>query len=146
MKKKFMIGALALLLVGFLATGAYAFKGGHYQESFESGDYDAYLEAHENNKPKGALSEEKFNEKVERLQGHAQNREKVKEALDLEDYDLWVEARGENCPFADKITEENFDTLVELHQTKNKMHELKEELGIDKVGRGMKKGLFKGRH
>ena len=67
-------------------------------------------------------------------------KEEMKEELDEvieEGYDAWVEfiteKKGEDAAILEKITEDNFDTFVELHEAKQLVEELKEELGLDEI-------------
>lgn len=54
--------------------------------------------------------------------GQSVERQAIQDALDANDYDAWVEAHetlGVNGPnYADVMTEEDFDTLVKMHQAK----------------------------
>ncbi len=72
----------------------------------------------------------------------------LREALNSGDYDAWMAAvdSGERTPkMGEMITEENFNTFVELHEAKENgdfetMKTLKEELGIEGKGLGQGEG------
>ena len=75
-----------------------------------------------------------------------EQRQEVKLAIENNDYEAWQKTKG-TCPFAEKITEENFDKFAEMHNLKkdNKFDEAKiiaEELGIKKEKHFNKKGSF----
>ncbi len=147
MKKTAMIGTLALLLVGLVAAGAFAFpfgngKGENIRSAISAGDYEAYKTAYTAN----MMNETQFSDEVSRYQEREQNRaqmeekrQAVEDAISAGDYDAWL-AAIEGSPMADKlkevITEDNFATFVEMH---NAMAEkdfdtaktLSEEIGLD---------------
>ena len=163
MKKTTKFGVLALLLIGMVVTTGlvYAFGGGLDSESkeeirqaIEAGDYDAWKEA-----VSAKLTEENFNKLVERHQAMSEKREMMQEhrqaieaALEAEDYEAWKAAMDglERGPKIDEvITEENFDTFVQLHEARKSgdfetVQELSEELELEK-GFGPRKGLGCGR-
>ncbi|PLW79756.1 hypothetical protein C0585_06000 [Candidatus Woesearchaeota archaeon] len=106
--------------------------------AIEAEDYDAFLEATGNSN----IGEDQFNNMVEMHNLH----EAVEEAIEDGDYEAWLEAvsqmpNGENM--AEVIEAEDFDTLIELHNTQERSRELREELGLDEI-RGMG-GQGKGR-
>lgn len=190
MKKAPLFSISALLLVGLVAAGAFAMPFGGFgkrgmfgsndaiKEALEAGDYEAYMSALEENWKayKAELTEERFNEIVERHNQMAENRaamqetrehryqemaekrvamqetnEKIQQALENGDYNAWKEAvstSGRSSRIAEKITEENFDTYVKLHEARQNKDwetakELAEELGLGK--QGIYKGFDKGR-
>ena len=133
--KRTTMGLLAVLLIGLVATSAFAFMGNEgIRNAFKSGDYNAYKQAHQN----GLLSEEEFNariqEREERRAAHEEKRAEMDAAIE-QGYEAWKEA-AEDCPLTDKITEENWDKFVELHQAKEKVRELSQELGFRGFVRG----------
>ncbi len=72
----------------------------------------------------------------------SEKREAMHEALENRDYNTWQEL-VEGQPIANKITEENFDTFVELHEAMEageweKANELRQTLGLG--GLGFRKG------
>lgn len=67
-------------------------------------------------------------------------REAVKAALESGDYDAWVDAIPEDAPILEKITEDNFDRLVEMHELKEDARAIAEELGLEKGDMGHRKG------
>lgn len=67
-------------------------------------------------------------------------------ALEAGDYSAWQEAVGDNSPFKDKITAENFDRLVEAHNLRMEANLIMTELGVDQApGQGQHRGMNKGR-
>lgn len=52
-------------------------------------------------------------------------------ALEAGDYNAWQAAVGENNPFQDKITAENFDKFTEAHNLKMEAKSIMTELGIE---------------
>ena len=122
---------IALLILGVLAGGAFAFNGGMKQH-FEEGDYESYLEEHNNRQ----MTEEQFNEKAEQFQVREQNREQVQVAIEAEDYDAWVLAKNNMPRITDVINEDNFDTFVEMHNEgdNERARELAQELGLPHKG------------
>lgn len=76
--------------------------------------------------------------------GGDQNHEAARAAVDAGDYTAWVDAIGD-APFAQKVTEENFDQFAQLHTLMEEGNweeakELREELGL---GLGGKRTLHK---
>jgi len=89
------------------------------REAMEAGDYDAFVDALSAVNPRAAegMTEEKFNEMVK---NHA-IRAAVEEAVANHDYDAWAEAVLE-LPNGEALVEivdpEDFDTLIELHESR----------------------------
>ena len=165
MKKTAIFGIVAVLLVGFVATTAFAFPFGgrgnamgqtdEMTAALESGDYGAYLNAlDDSDRPFMAqhLTQEQFQQRSENLQEMEQRRqemeqarEKATEAIEAGDYDAWVEAHESmdvTPPIMDLINEDNFDTFVELYNARmswdfEKVQELQAELGIEGPGMGV---------
>ena len=161
MKKAPLFGLVALFLVGLLAISAFAMPFGNrgkqgmfgkdssLKDALEQGDYDVYLDAfEESDLPflKNKLSEEQFDERVKTHANNSKMKESIEDAIGSEDYDTWktlVDSLEQKPPCAAKITEDNFDTFVELHKAKKKVKELSEELGLEK--QGMHKGSGQGK-
>jgi len=64
----------------------------------------------------------------------------IKDALDNNDYNAFVAAVGDDCPFKDKITEENFSKMIEAHNLQkegniDQAKEIMEEIGIKFPGK-----------
>ena len=57
--------------------------------------------------------------------------EAVKVAINANDYNAWKEAIGENNPFAEKVTADNFIKFVEAHNLMNDAREILESIGIE---------------
>lgn len=63
-------------------------------------------------------------------------------ALEAGDYSAWQEAVGDNNPFKDKITAENFNRLIEAHNLRMEADQIMTELGIDRApGQGQHRGM-----
>ena len=168
MKKAQILGIFAVLLVGLIAVGAFASpfggkrKGGGMlysndaaKTALETGDYDAFVSAMEEQGQSGRfaeLTEEQFNEMVERSRQREEQiaamqeaRDAIHNALESGDYDAWYAAviTIEPVPdLAEKITRENFDTYVMLHEAKEgkdweTAKGLAEELGLERPGLGI---------
>lgn len=170
MKAKIFGGIVALLFIAMVAAGAFAFGGAGgmpfggfggmrleesdaLKEAVENGDYEGYMAALEESWQayKAEVTEDKFNEIVQRHNEMSQKmaemqeaREKVQQDLENKDYNAWKEAIG-NSPceakLAEVITKENFDTFVEMHNAMqsgdfDKAKQLAEELGIEGQGLG----------
>lgn len=159
MKKAIQIGIAAVILVGLVAVGAIAFGGfgkcfgnEEAKAALEAGDFAAWKEA-----VGKELTQEKFEKHQQRYMQMGEKREAmeaVHAALEAEDYEAWKTAIAdieEKMSLSEKITEENFGTLVELYKAKQdgdfeKVQELKEELGIEgPMGFGNGKCPGKGR-
>lgn len=159
MKGKTKYGILALFIVGIVVTAgvASAFGGqmfgkdsetrGEIEAALDSGDYDAWIEAH--NK---AFTQEMFEEAQERHQEREQYRESrdaVRDAIEAEDYEAYtyaVEGLDEKGRFA-VMDEQDFETLVELHKAReagdfDTMKELRDELDME--GFGNELGMMNG--
>lgn len=112
------------------------------QAAIEAEDYDAFISAINENRAEG-MTLEKFNEIVERHNTH----EAIEDAIENNDYEAWIEAVSSlpHAPdIADVITEEDFSTLIELHEAKQsgnfeEAKELAEELGLQ---RGQMRGMM----
>ena len=86
-------------------------------------------------------------QKMRRNKGQM-NRPEVMEALESGDYKAWKELMGDRGP-AQTITEENFGTFVEMHNLmvsgdKEAAQVLRDKLGLQDQGTGLKKGLHSG--
>jgi len=132
-----MKGILALLLVGILAVGAVSAHGWKWGEdakaAIEADDYDAWKEA-----AQSQMTEERFNEIVDRHEA----RIAMRDALSQEDYEAWreaIDALPRTPRIAEVIDEDNFDTLVDMHEAKENgdfetARELANELGLPRMG------------
>lgn len=129
MKKSIMFGTMALVLIGLVASGAFASPLGDYgkrmahgseaiKDALKDGDYDAYLNALEET-DRGPMDEETFDERSARFQEMEEKRAEVTAAIESGDYETWLSVI-EGSPMKDRltdvITEDNFDTFVELHE------------------------------
>ena len=96
----------------------------------------------------GKLTEEEFNEDAERFQEREAHRAEMEAIMESGDYEAWKEHVAEMpraSMMAEQITEENFDTFVEMHNARvNGDHEtakeLASELGIEKGRKGFGHG------
>jgi hypothetical protein len=121
MKSKNVIG-VAMIAMFVLSAGVFAYQGYNGQQNFQNID----------------ITEDVKNQ--------------IHDALNTRDYDAWVQLREEtNAPLgrvSEIVTEENFDKFAEMHEAKlsgdfEKVWELKEEFGIERMGKG--KGIGNGR-
>jgi len=164
MGKIAVLGLVALLLVGIVATGVSAFGGkgmgnDDMQAALENADYDAYIETFDEN-DKGfmrhQLTEEEFNERLDRRAQREDHRASVEVAMDAGDYDAWFDLM-EDSPRGNHleglVTEENFDEFVQMHEAYQTgdfetASEISDELGIEKPDRhghhGMRNGQGRG--
>ncbi len=100
------------------------------------------------------LSEEKKIEiETQRASRQAEaqaDREAVEAAILANDYNSWKNAIGENNPFSDKITAENFTEFIKAHNLMNEAREILKGIGIENgptmgLGRGQGNGQAMGR-
>lgn len=159
MKKAPIMGLMAVLIVGMVASGAFAMseedianvetENSGLRESFVNGDYEAYLTAWENFYVNHKLSEERFNEIIDKHQEMMEVKEEINAAME-DGYDALlevVESLERTPEFVEVINEDNFDTFVEMHHALQEKDfatakELSEELGLDEY----KKPFWKGHH
>lgn len=79
--------------------------------------------------------------------GHIfQNRDAVITAIENNDYEAWLTAEGENSPFRDVISSENFSKFSEMHNLmkagdREGAEKIREELGFGVRGFGQKEGM-----
>lgn len=129
---------MALFAIGLIVTtGAVSAFGGFgnmnadkedIRDAIESGDFESWRNL--------IANEERFEQMRAKHQERAANHEAVRDALEAEDYEAVIAAQPENCPMADKITEENFDTFIAMHEAKQDgdfetAKELAQELGFE---------------
>lgn len=162
MKKTAIFGFVALFVIGLVATGAYAFGeralgNDDLRIAMENGDYDAYIQAFDQNDRgfmRHQLTEEEFNERLNRQDLGAEHRAVVEEALASGDYDAWLVAM-EDAPrgnqFASLVTEDNFDEFIQIHEARESgdfdlAAELAQELGIEPGQHGKRGGMGSGQH
>jgi len=152
MKNTAKFGIIALLLVSLVGS-AFAF-GGHgfgneaAKEAIEAGDYSAWKEA-----VSAGLTEEKFNQMVERHNARAEKRAE-KQAMMDEACEAGELSEDFESPRAEWL-EENLDAVCQIHEARQngadreEIKELAEELGLErpegKLGRmrGHGRGTFK---
>lgn len=120
---------LALILVAGVSS-VYAYQG-HFAKKFSPEKIEAMKKAHqfvkEGNYEEARAIKEKLGLNMKHLKGkffkgkafHSpEKHEAVQAAIEAQDYSVWVEAVGEDCPMAQKITEDNFSQLLEVHKLK----------------------------
>jgi len=137
--KKILYGMMSLLLLGILATGAFAIS------------YDAEGSRTSKNGFKGGngLQDGTGTHNADGMKGMGRNRHSenkvmcdgVEEALESHDYDLWKESVSENNRFLTAVTEEKFDLFVEMYEAREnedfqRVQEIRAELGFERGGRG----------
>jgi len=172
MKTTLITGAVTLGTIAMTATSAFAFNPEikeAVKEALNQNDYNSWVEAISES-PKGEemlelIDESNFNQLVEAhnlreagdfeaakaiaeelgiddimQRGKGQNDEKmqaVKDALDAGDYNAWVEAMGDgerSQRLLEIINESNFDRLVEIHNLRNQIRAISDELGLPEGG------------
>lgn len=157
MKNGTILGMLALLVVGIIATsGAVsAYRGWNdesVKEAIDNEDYDGWKTAMIE-----GLTEEHFQEVVQHRQQMGnrhgnreeiqESRSQIREAIENEDYPTWktiIEAMPEH-PQKIEATEENFQKVLEVHALmtsgdREGADDLREELGLPARG-GQKGGM-----
>lgn len=107
------------------------------QAAFESGDYQAFVTATGNTQ----LTEEKFNEIVTKKTEQQAQHEAIEAAIENGDYETWkslIEAQNPNHPLLSVIDADNFSKLQELHNLREQIQTIHEELGMDPghIGKG----------
>ncbi len=142
-------GLKKIIAAGMLATFAVGTLGASFvsaddddttldlsslQSALDNEDYDSFVEALSLIDEKAAenMTEEQF----ELILEHYATMEAVEEAIESEDYESWVEAvsaipGGEDL--IELIDEEEFATLLELHDARDNVRDLSEELGFDEL-------------
>lgn len=150
-KKAVIYGAMALVLISLVASGASASHFGEEGKSMHwgskalknainEGDYDAYMNALEGT-GKEPIDKEAFDDRFTRFQEMATKKAEMQAAIDSGDYNAWLSAIDGTYmeeKLSGMITEDNFDTFVELHQAKKdkdweKVKALSAELGFEKT-------------
>lgn len=139
-KQQFLIkGSAALVaLVAVAGIATTSFAGNGFGEDVER----------PSPRMMGNISEEEREVRLgEMEEGRGQaseRREKVKAALEAEDYEAWVNAIEEDNSLVENITEENFPRFVEAHELRQEAGEIMEELGVEIKRRGLpREGGFK---
>ena len=115
-------------------------------ETINENNFNAFVEAkallHDGNK-EGAEEifeelgvEKRFGKHKRGHHGDSEKHEAVKAAVEAEDYNAFIAAVGEEAPFLETITEENFPVFVEIHELKEAgdfegAKALAEELGLN---------------
>jgi hypothetical protein len=157
MKRRNALLLLGLFTFGLLAQGVSAFGMGNgifrseeIRDAIESEDFEAFQEAvSELETTAGSrrffgITEERFQELVERFHLH----EDVEAAIDAGDYEAWLaahEAMGGNSKMTELISEEDFPRFQELHQLREQVRGIEEELEISGLrGQGHVFGHRKG--
>jgi len=130
MKNKYLFGLISLMLIGlFVINPVSAFMGKglfrteNVDTAISNNDFTSWKHAVESE-----LTEENFNNVIERRNNREQNRDLNREihdsmriAIENNDYGAWLEAAQslENFPKdIETITEEDFNTLVEIHNAR----------------------------
>ncbi|MFH1375409.1 MAG: hypothetical protein ABIH35_01930 [Patescibacteria group bacterium] len=99
------------------------------QAAFENGDYQAFIAA----TGKTQLTEEKFNTIIAKKAEKKSQHKAIEAAIDAGDYATWkslIEAQNPNHPLLSVIDAGNFSKLQELHNLREQMQTIHEELGM----------------
>jgi hypothetical protein len=152
-KKTFLAAITALTLAAVFVPTTFAFSGFRGQgnnnnfnpenreaieSAIEAEDYEAFVEATGNTN----LTEDQFSEIIEhrtemeekRAETEA-DREAIQAAVEAGDYETWaslIAEKNPDAPIFEIITEDNFSKLQELHELREEMKAIQEELGIKK--------------
>ena len=152
MKKIATYGILGLLVVGLVMAAGFGWSS-DIKTAIENNDYNAWKEA-----KMAQITEENFQMEENRYQQMGQHHEDMEarhdemEAAMEQGYDAWVEYTADNpCPFADEITQDNFDQFVEMHNLMESgdiegAKAIADEIGIPLMGPGMHGGMGRGMH
>lgn len=96
---------------------------------------------------RGPLTEEQREEfeanREKRMQEMEAKHTAINEALENSDYSAWLQAVGEDCPMAEKITQDNFPKFVEAHKKIQEGQAIMEELGVGRNGFGRGKRFLR---
>jgi hypothetical protein len=109
------------------------------QKAIVTNDYEAFIAAHNGNFGRfGNVTKSQFNDMVQKyaqMKKMDQVREKMDQALNESDYQAWKGAVNslDQKPFvAEKIlTQDDFNTLVQIYQARNTEKVLSQKLGIE---------------
>lgn len=165
-KKTFLAAITALALAVIIIPSAFAFSGpggpgrnidpeihAAIQEAFENEDYEAFQGAVADLPDRAGiknLTEEEFNEIVEKRAEMEADREAIQDAIESGDYEEWkslMEEKNPNNPLLEIITKDNFSKFQELHELREEMKTIQGELGIggdfggESFGGGRRGGL-----
>ncbi len=138
MKKSNYITSGAAALVALVAVTGIAMSSFASEDATDSSrpEFTRFSE-----EEKAAWQEKKEEFKAER----EARREAVRAAIEAGDYNAWVEAHREDSPILEKINEDNFPRLVEMHNLMEEARGIAEELGIEKGDKGGKRpGMHRG--
>lgn len=158
MKKKF-VGLFAILAIGLLITAgavsAFGPKGfaddedrAALDQAIENGDYQTWKNLHEE-----MLTEDHFNDIRERHQERQEmmeGRDTLRTAIESGDYEAYTQAVLEIHPEATLISEDDFNTLVEIHQARidgdmDTWQTLRDEIDFEPGMYGHGDGMFMGK-
>ena len=157
MRKGTIFGILALVALGLVvstaAVSAYGRMGmgsdqsEEMQAAIDAGDYSAWQSMKQER-----ITQENFDQIRARGQGRMQNqesREEIQAALEAGDYETWkslVESLDRYPVDVETFTEDDFNTLVEMHNARvagdfETAQELADQIGFENQGMG---GMNKG--
>lgn len=136
------LSALALIGGGLIAVQAAENNAFGRKALKESGEGRGFQNLSEADKLKVEAERESHRAEMEA------NRTAAQAAIASGDYNAWKAAVGENSPFAEKVTAENFAKFVEAHKLMDQAGEILKGIGIEEganMGMGMGKALGHGR-
>lgn len=151
-KKMMALGLLGMTATGLLAAGVSAQDEsgaglGQFdavKEAVDAGDYDAFVLALQDAGVDAQVSEEQFAKMVERHD----TKDAVRLAIEAQDYDAWVtavSATPHGADIIDVVSEDEFDELLRIHELREEIRELEEEIGLPSPHeRGHGKGMMQG--
>lgn len=136
------LSALALIGGGLIAVQAAENNTFGRKALKENGEGLGFQNLSETDKTKLEAERESHRAEMEA------NRAASQAAIASGSYTAWKEAVGENSPFAEKVTAENFSKFVEAHKLMDQSREILKSIGIEEgvdMGMGMGKALGHGR-
>ncbi|MFH1030880.1 MAG: hypothetical protein V1770_06530 [bacterium] len=125
-KRNILIVGLSVLSLMAVAGGVVYASPASNRFFFKKGWNTAHRWENMTEEEKSAFQTKMQEKRTEQLV----RREAVDKAMEANDYNAWVEAVGKDSPMAQKITNENFSKLVEVHNLRKQEREKLQELGL----------------
>jgi len=138
LKTASILGALALMIGGVVAVDAASGRNTLNNQSLNG----SALHERGGMMRGAGLSEDERDIRREEMEA---NHEAVEEAISENNFEKWQAAIGENNPFAEKITADNFSEFAQIHKSMETNRDKLVEMGIDMGDRGFGMGRGMGR-
>src|SRR5665811_1298649 len=135
LKTASILGALALMIGGVVAVDATTGRNISNSQSFNGSALHERGEMMRGNML--GLSED---ERAQNISEMGANHEAVEEAISENNFEKWQAAIGENNPFGEKITADNFSAFAEIHSSMETNRDKLVEMGISMGDRGFGMG------